>query len=115
MRTVTIIGAGNVGTALGRVFQRQGCAVKEICSRTQASAERARKLIGAGEVVSMEDLSPADILMITTADDVLPGVAAALSKTKAVRNGTIAFHCSGATPSSVLAPLREKGAAVASV
>jgi predicted short-subunit dehydrogenase-like oxidoreductase (DUF2520 family) len=102
-----------VGTALGLVLKKRGLAVAQICGRTKASSARARALIGAGEAVEQDALAPADFLMITTPDDAL--AAAARAAARAVKPGTIAFHCSGATPSSVLAPLKEKGALIAGV
>jgi predicted short-subunit dehydrogenase-like oxidoreductase (DUF2520 family) len=116
MASITIIGAGKVGTALGRVLAAAGHDIADITSRSRTSAEQARALIGAGRVVdALPDLRPAEILMLAVSDNALHGMAEDLAGTEAVREGTIVVHCSGATPSSVLAPLRGRGASVASL
>jgi predicted short-subunit dehydrogenase-like oxidoreductase (DUF2520 family) len=115
MASISIIGAGKVGTTLGRVFADAGRHIADITSRTRASAEQARAVIGAGRIVELQDLQPAEIFMIAVSDNALHGLTGALDSTEAVRDGTVVFHCSGAIPSSALSPLREKGASVASV
>jgi predicted short-subunit dehydrogenase-like oxidoreductase (DUF2520 family) len=116
MPSLTIIGAGNVGTTLGKCFAAApSITISQIYSRTPRSAARARAQIGAGSVAtSIADLNPADFLLIATTDTALPGIAAALATAGAARPGTIAFHCSGATPSAVLHGLRATGALIAS-
>jgi predicted short-subunit dehydrogenase-like oxidoreductase (DUF2520 family) len=116
-RVLSIIGAGNVGTVLGRLFYHSGMVgIGDIFSRTRASSARACKVIGAGQVVeSVGALSPADIVMVTTSDTALQSIADDLIASVDVQKGSIFFHCSGATPSSVFSGLRGKGAFVASI
>lgn len=116
MARISILGAGKVGAALGRVFARTGSEIGDIASRTRASSDAARSLIGAGRVADgPEDLGLAEILMIAVGDNALYGVAEALAGSPAVGPGTVVFHCSGAAAASVLAPLRARGASIASV
>ena len=116
MRQISIIGAGQVGATLGRLFAQQGYPVKEIYSRTRASAETVAAIIGCGKTVgTLKELSPTDILLITTSDNALHNMGDRLVECDVIQQGTIAFHCSGATPSSILAPLRQKGGHIASV
>lgn len=116
MKTISILGAGKVGTALGRVFARAGRPIGEIASRRRASAEQARAIIGAGRAVDgLEALDPVEILMVAVSDDALPELAERLARSPAVGPGAIVFHCSGAVASSVLAPLAGRGARIASV
>jgi predicted short-subunit dehydrogenase-like oxidoreductase (DUF2520 family) len=113
MQTLNIIGAGHVGGALGIVLRRHEITIQGISCRTQESAVRACHLIEAGTPMEAEKLAPADLLMITTSDNALADIAQNLKN--AVRPGTVAFHCSGATPSSVLSSLRTEGAHVGSI
>jgi len=116
MTKISILGAGKVGTALGLVFARAGCEIGAIASRSGRSAEQARATIGAGRVAAgPEDLDPVEILMIAVSDDALPSVAERLALSAAVGPGAIVFHCSGALASTVLEPLRARGASLASV
>jgi len=116
VKTISILGAGKVGTALGRVFARAGQPIGDIASRSRASAEQARAIIGAGRVVDgPEDFDPLQILMIAVSDDALPAVAERLAKAASAGPGAVVFHCSGATAASVLEPLRDRGARLASV
>jgi predicted short-subunit dehydrogenase-like oxidoreductase (DUF2520 family) len=97
-------------------LSKSGNVVTEIYSRTLLSAERARAAIGSGKVVAdIADLKPAEILVVSTSDSFIADVAEQLSARRVAAAGTIAFHCSGATPSSVLHKLRLKGTLIASV
>lgn len=116
MRELTIIGAGNVGTTLGIQFARHGYPIRNIYSRTQASAERAALLIGQGKVVAnLRLLAPMEIAAIAASDDALMQIGSDLERSDAVRPGTIVFHCSGTISSSVFEALRKRGAHIASV
>ncbi len=70
--------------------------------------------IGAQVVVAGKQPLTGDILWITVPDDVIAGVAHALARSGEGK-GKIVFHSSGALTSDDLAPLRAKGAKVASV
>jgi len=116
MTKISILGGGKVGTTLGRVFARAGRPIGDIASRSRASAEQARAVIGAGRAVDgPEDFDPLEILMVAVSDDALPEVAERLAASEAAGPGAVVFHCSGATAASVLAPLRARGVRIASV
>jgi predicted short-subunit dehydrogenase-like oxidoreductase (DUF2520 family) len=116
MSRISLLGAGKVGATLGRVFARAGGEIGDISSRSRASAEKARAIIGSGRVVdTLRDLGPADFLIVAVSDNTLYGIAEALAEAPVVAPGVVVFHCSGAAASSVLAPLRDRGASVASV
>jgi predicted short-subunit dehydrogenase-like oxidoreductase (DUF2520 family) len=115
---VSIVGAGNLGTALALSLSRAGYAVrvlavrspKRMPSHTLKLARRLKaKLVALGETALDTDL-----VWITVPDDVIGAVAARLAPTQEWRGRTV-FHSSGALTSDVLAPLRKKGARVASV
>lgn len=115
--TLNIIGPGRVGRALGAVLTRSGgCGVQDVLGTGLATAAAATACIGAGRALSGPgELRAADIWMITTPDAAIAGVAAALADAGVLRVGDIAFHCSGALPASVLAPLSRGGGQIASV
>ena len=79
-------------------------------SRARALARR----IGARLVVVGSETITGDIVWITVTDDSIAAVARTIAKS-GDWNGRIVFHSSGALTSDELAPLREKGARVASV
>jgi len=115
--TLNIIGCGNVGKVLGRLWASSGTfQVQDILNRSRGSAEAATGFIGAGAAVDRwEDLRPADFFMIGTPDAEVEAACAALARSGALRADAIVFHCSGALPSQVLAAVKPAGAAMASV
>ena len=117
MKSLTIIGCGVVGKVLGRLFHDARCfQIRDILNRSQESGLQAAAFIGEGSVVSgYEELRPADIFLIAACDDALAGSASALAASGLLGRQSVVWHLSGALPSAVLAPVRERGAAAASV
>jgi predicted short-subunit dehydrogenase-like oxidoreductase (DUF2520 family) len=115
--SLNLVGAGHVGRALGRLFERRGVfAVQDVLTRAPASAQAAVDFIGAGRAVEgMDGLRPAAVWMLAVADDQIGPVAQALAGSGRVNRDAIVFHCSGAKASDELAPLARAGARVASV
>ena len=115
--TLNIIGCGNVGKVLGRLWASSGTfEVQDVLNRSRGSAEAAIGFVGAGTAVeSWEALRPADFFMIGTPDAEVETACAALARSGALRAGATVFHCSGALPSHVLAAAKSAGAVVASV
>lgn len=117
MMTCTIIGAGKLGRALGRMFHtRGGAQIGQVWNRTLASAQQAVEFIGQGMAISSErELARAEVFLISTPDDAIAACAEALAQSGALGPGAAVFHASGALPAEILAPARQAGAAVASV
>lgn len=117
IRSLNIIGPGRVGRTLGVLLQRAGlCAVQDVLSAEIATAEAAVALVGAGRAVRLlRDMRAAEIWLLTPPDAAIGPIAAALAAAGSVRKGDIVFHCSGALPSTILAPLSATGAQVASM
>lgn len=117
MNKVSIIGAGIVGTAMGYLLKENGYNIVGIGSRTIESAKRAQRFIGEGEAST--DLcsitKKANIVFITTPDDVIESVCNKLAAEKCINEGMIVFHMSGALSSDVLKFARKEGANVASL
>jgi len=90
--------------------------VQDLLSGTAEGARVAVSFIGAGNVASaLTQMRAAAVWMLTPPDDRIEACARALADSGVMRVGDVAFHCSGALSSSVLAPLCDRGAAVASV
>jgi len=129
LRTVAIIGAGRLGTVLGRALTKAGYEIKIAVARRPAHAQRAAHAIGRKVIplaakdlkqITPEQLKIFDsiaLFLITTPDDQIGAVSERLSALirhstrsnwKPNVNKTI-LHSSGALSSEILEPLREAG------
>ncbi len=119
MNSLNIIGAGRVGQTLGRLWTAADVfEVRSVLARSAASAQVAVGVIGAGQAApNLAALPEADVWMLSVPDAQITPTAQALAALTAPA-GTVrpalAFHCSGALGSDVLAPLRMAGWQVAS-
>lgn len=117
---VAIIGPGRLGQAMGKLLGQAGVPVVLVAARRKAAARRAVSFIGRGVPVELTDrrLSATPIILLTTSDAALGQVAKALASYPTDRNawrGKVVLHTCGSLPSSVLQPLRRRGAAVGSL
>jgi predicted short-subunit dehydrogenase-like oxidoreductase (DUF2520 family) len=123
--TVSVVGAGRLGTALARALAQNGYTVEAVVARRKRSAERAARLVGtrplALAAAELDRLPPSEILFITTADDAIADTAARLAASFKRRppgprpRPRTALHASGALSSEVLHALGEVGFATGSV
>lgn len=115
--SLSIIGCGKVGTALGRLWVlNQTFVLQDVLNRSLESARRATAFIGFGSAVDdFSVLRQADIYLIATPDDQIAASCEALARSGCLSAASIVFHCSGALPSSVLQDAAHLGAAVASI
>ncbi|MGH9773473.1 MAG: Rossmann-like and DUF2520 domain-containing protein [Candidatus Acidiferrales bacterium] len=116
--TIAIIGAGRVGRALGRRLKESGWKVGAVISRTPASAHAAVRAIGAGSAHAKlsREILEAQVILVTTPDDVVDEVARRLAKMGGEEwREKVALHTSGALDRSALGPLAELGAATGSL
>jgi predicted short-subunit dehydrogenase-like oxidoreductase (DUF2520 family) len=117
-RTVSIVGPGNLGSALALTLSSAGFAVTTIAARKRRTAStRANALakrVGARLVKLGSEALDADIVWLTVPDDDIGSVASNMAKAQSWRNKLV-FHSSGALTSEELSPLRERGARVASI
>ena len=136
---VAVIGAGRLGTALGRALNNAGYRVEVVVARRRTSARRAAKLIGKdpdaltvrqleGLLRSQYDrLSRCALMLISTPDDAIASVAEQLTvlfdsrevepprQRKTSSAPRVALHTSGALSANVLSPLRYAGFAIGSL
>jgi predicted short-subunit dehydrogenase-like oxidoreductase (DUF2520 family) len=117
-RTLAIIGGGRVGRALGRRLREQGWKIGAVTARSEASARRATRFIGAGKAYGSlsRNVLISRVILIATPDDAVAGAAADLARIAAEElQGKIVLHTSGALDSRVLHPVKLHGAVTASM
>jgi predicted short-subunit dehydrogenase-like oxidoreductase (DUF2520 family) len=106
------IGAGTTGTALAVRLSEKGWPVVAVSSRTLSSAQRLAKLVTDCQVyhVAQELVDAAELVFITTPDDV---IATVCNELRWHKNQSV-LHCSGAHSLDILGSARKLGAAVGS-
>ena len=131
--SVSIIGAGRLGLALGIALSKAGYAINLVVARSSASAKHAATLLKTtGEHVgakgltkssrrSLELIASSSIIIVATPDDAIPGVAenlaAAFQSLRLARGARrpVAVHTSGALSSRALQPLKAQGISIGSI
>lgn len=117
-RSVSIVGAGRLGRALGRSLRQLGWRIGPIVTRSTAHSRAAVRAIGAGKPFATltSEVMDADVILLATPDDVLGEVAGKLARLAGNKcRGKIVLHGSGALDSSVLRPLAGCGAITGSI
>jgi predicted short-subunit dehydrogenase-like oxidoreductase (DUF2520 family) len=117
---VAIIGPGRLGQALGRLLAERGEPIAYLAARNLAAARRAARFIGQGEPAGLRDsrLRSASIFLLTTSDAALGQVAKDLASEGSGEiswRGKVVLHTCGSLSSSVLQPLKLRGADVGSL
>ncbi|HAZ31120.1 MAG TPA: DUF2520 domain-containing protein [Dehalococcoidia bacterium] len=110
MLKVGFIGAGTTGTALAVRLQEKGYPVVAVASRTRSSADKlAAAVSGCRSYDSKQEVAnAADLVFVTTPDDVIPQVIAEVRWNA----GQSVVHCSGADSLDVLEKAKSEGAQV---
>ena len=108
MVTIGFIGAGITGTALAVRLQQQGYHIVAVSSRTISSAEKlARRVNGCQACKSSQEVADqANLVFITTPDDVIQEVATRIRW----RQGQFVVHCSGAHSTGIIKSCQQFGA-----
>ena len=117
-RTLSIVGAGRLGGALGKRLSALGWRVGAVVTRSARTARAAVRAMGAGEPYGQ--LTPrvfeADTILLAAPDGRLAEIARALAKIGGADcRGKIILHTSGALDREVLAPLALLGASTGSL
>ena len=108
---VGVIGAGRVGTVLGAALARAGHQVVAASAVSEASVERAARLLPGAAIRQPEAvLADASLVLLTVPDDALPGLVAGLAATGAPMEGRLLAHASGRHGVAVLEPATRLGA-----
>jgi predicted short-subunit dehydrogenase-like oxidoreductase (DUF2520 family) len=117
--TITIVGAGRLGSALGVALHHAGYRIEEIASRdikpSRAKAQKLAALSDAQAVTLVSARFSAEVIWLCVSDREIAHAARALALLRGDWKGKIALHSSGALAAGELQPLRQRGAAVASV
>jgi predicted short-subunit dehydrogenase-like oxidoreductase (DUF2520 family) len=116
--TVSIVGAGRVGRALGRRLHELGWHVGAVTGRSISTARAAVRVIGSGQPLGgpTHQVLNSRVVLITTPDSAIEGVAKNLAQLGGSEwSGKAVLHTSGALDSSVLQPLADLGAATGSI
>jgi predicted short-subunit dehydrogenase-like oxidoreductase (DUF2520 family) len=116
--SLAIIGAGRVGRALGRGLREHGWKIGAVVTRSEPSARRAVRFIGAGKpcAIMTRQILASPVILIATPDDKIAVVAQELARIgEEELLGKIVLHASGAMDSGVLDALHAHGAAVGSM
>jgi predicted short-subunit dehydrogenase-like oxidoreductase (DUF2520 family) len=116
--TVSIVGAGRLGRTLGWYLRGAGWQISAVVTQSKSTSRAAVRAIGAGTAYSglTRRALDADIVLLTTPDDVLASAAGKLARfgREACRD-RIVLHTSGALDCRVLAPLARLGTATGSL
>lgn len=115
--SIAIVGPGNLGTALARSLHTAGYDISTIVTRTTKASQRKGKLlakkIGTSVASTLAD-SSFTLAWLCVPDSQIANAARTFAS-QTEWKGKIALHSSGALPSQALAPLRKRGAAIASL
>jgi predicted short-subunit dehydrogenase-like oxidoreductase (DUF2520 family) len=116
--TVSIVGAGRVGRALGRRLHELGWHIGAVTGRSISTARAAVRTIGAGQPLDTltHQVLNSRVVLITTPDGAIEDVAKSLAHRGGKEwSGKVALHTSGSLDSRVLQSLAGLGAATGSM
>ena len=116
--SLSIVGAGRLGRALGKRLHRLGWRINAVVTRSANTSRRAVRFIGAGNPAASltREIIEADVILLTVPDGALASVARALAQLDARKwRGKVILHTSGALDRKVLRPLAQRGASTGSL
>ncbi len=117
-KSLAIVGAGRVGRALGRRLRELGWRIGVVAAKTDASARKAVRFIGAGQPQAgvTRQIFGSSTILVCVPDDVIASVGDELARMGGEELcGKAVLHTSGALDASVLQSVRACGAAAASM
>ncbi|GAC1619241.1 MAG: DUF2520 domain-containing protein [Candidatus Acidiferrum sp.] len=117
-KSLAIVGAGRVGRALGRRLREGGWKIGAVITRSETSARKAVRFIGAGRPRAeiTPDVALSNVILMSMPDDSLTNASKTLA---AICGGAlrrkIVLHTSGTRNANVLDAVKRCGAAVGSM
>jgi predicted short-subunit dehydrogenase-like oxidoreductase (DUF2520 family) len=115
---ISIVGAGRIGRALGRLLREQGWKIHSVVTQSEATARRAVRSIGAGRACATlsRNICSAAVVLIAVPESAIADVVNQLASfDEGDLRGKAILYTSGALSSDVLARLRSQGASVGSI
>lgn len=107
---VGVVGVGRVGSVLGAALARAGHRVVALSAISQASRDRAERLLPGVPVRDVaEVVAAADLVLLAVPDDALAPLVAGLAATGHWRPGQLVVHTSGRHGLGPLRPAAEHG------
>src|SRR5882672_9259986 len=96
--SLAIIGAGRVGRTLGRRLRELGWKIGAVVTRSEPSARRAVRFIGAGKACAgmTRQILASRVILVATPDDKIAVVAQELARIGEELRGRVVLHTSGA-------------------
>jgi len=108
---VGIVGAGRVGAVLGAALARAGHRVVAASGVSDASRDRAARLLPGVPLVPADDVArAASLLLLAVPDDALGALVTGLAETGCLQPGQLVAHPSGRHGLAVLEPATRLGA-----
>jgi predicted short-subunit dehydrogenase-like oxidoreductase (DUF2520 family) len=108
---VGVVGAGRVGSALGRALGLAGHRLVAASAVSEASRERAREHLPGVPLLPVQDVvAAADLVLLSVPDDALPSLVTGLVATEVGVQGKLIAHTSGRYGAGVLDPVTRAGA-----
>jgi predicted short-subunit dehydrogenase-like oxidoreductase (DUF2520 family) len=116
MKSFAVIGAGKLGTTLAHALHQKGFDLRALVCRTAKSARESAVIAGGGRPLTdmVEAAGTSDTVFLCVPDDAIKPAAAALARAPVDWRGKTVIHTSGLVSSGALAPLKRRGASVAS-
>lgn len=113
--SISFIGAGKVGTALGQYFKQNGFEIQGYLSRSEASAIKAASITHSKSYTSLEKLiSESNTIWITTPDDQIKQIVQQIANVPTSNNNhKLVIHTSGVHNIDILTEAQEAGYHVA--
>lgn len=108
---IGVIGAGRVGAVLGAALHAEGHAITGAYAVSDASRERAAKLLPEAPVLSVPEIvERSEMLLLAVPDDQLPELVSGIAAAGIAPGGQLVVHTSGRFGVEVLHPLESAGA-----
>ncbi|MEM9952497.1 MAG: DUF2520 domain-containing protein [Chloroflexota bacterium] len=111
--SISIIGAGKVGSTLARLLFSKGYRIEVIYSRNASHAKNLVQQVHAKVANQLADVTTADLTILSVSDDAITSVASQLSDSNWEDKGII--HTSGAHSIDALHPLANSGVMLGSL
>jgi predicted short-subunit dehydrogenase-like oxidoreductase (DUF2520 family) len=115
---LAVIGAGRVGSAMAFLAHEKGYKIVGLCCQYLEEAQIAAAFLNQNDIAKKAPglwLREADLILITTPDDLIGQVCTQIVTAEYIKSGSIIAHCSGAHPSFILKPAADIGCPIGSL